>query len=210
MKHQLCRRAMQLAVLGLICANSAFAVPVNLTVNDKNGIPAADTIVVFDPLDTAPPSGHNTAIIDQVNKLFVPRVSVMRTGTSVAFPNSDRIRHQVYSFSPPHPFTLKLYAGSPRTDVVFDKPGMIILGCNIHDSMVAFIAVVDSPYFTKIPASGKSEVDVPAGRYRLRVWNPNMTMAVESRQVSVTGEPLALPLQVDVDGEHATNVAWPE
>jgi plastocyanin len=210
MKRREWRRAAQLTLLGLVCANIAFAESVKVTVKSKSGTPSADTIVIFDPLDATPPPSHDAAIVDQVNKTFVPHVSVIRTGTAVAFPNSDRIRHQVYSFSPSHPFTLKLYAGSPRTDIIFDKPGMVVLGCNIHDSMVGFIAVVNSPYFAKIPASGTADMDLPPGRYRLRVWNSNMIMAVPSQDITVAAAPLAIPLQVDIDPAHATDVAWPE
>jgi hypothetical protein len=103
-----------------------------------------------------------------------------------------------------------LYAGSPRTDVVFEKPGMIVLGCNIHDSMVAYVAVVDSPYFKKTPESGIAEMDLPPGRYRLRVWNPNMIMAIPPQEITVAGAPVAVPLRVDVDPTHGTDVAWPE
>jgi plastocyanin len=196
--------------LGLVCANAVFAGSVKVTVKGKSGTPSADTIIVFDPLDATPPASHDTAIVDQVNKTFVPHVSVIRTGTAVAFPNSDRIRHQVYSFSPSHPFTLKLYAGSPRTDIVFDKPGMVVLGCNIHDSMVGFIAVVNSPYFAKTPASGTADMDLPPGHYRLRVWNSNMIMAVPTQDITVAAAPLSLAVQVDLDPARATDVAWPE
>ena len=120
------------------------------------------------------------------NKKFVPRVSVVRTGTAITFPNSDHIRHQVYSFSPAKTFTLKLYAGSPHTAVAFDQPGLVVLGCNIHDNMVAFVGVVDSPYFVKtaeMRAAPRS--NLPAGRYRLRVWHPNAAAAVPPREIAV-------------------------
>jgi len=210
MKPREWRRALQVALLGLVCADAATAISVRVSVAGKSGTPSADTIVVFDPLDGTPARTHETAVIDQINKTFVPRVNVIRTGTAVSFPNSDRIRHQVYSFSTPHPFNLKLYAGSPRMDVVFEKPGMIVLGCNIHDSMVAFVAVVDSPYFKKTPESGIAEMDMPPGRYRLRVWNPNMIMAFPPQEITVADAPVALPLRVDVDPTHGTDVAWPE
>ena len=210
MKHPGWRRAAPLTLWGLLCANAVFAESVKVTVQGKSGTPAADTIIVFDPLDATPPASHGAAIVDQVNKTFVPHVTVIRTGTAVAFPNSDRIRHQVYSFSPSHPFTLKLYAGSPRTDVIFDKPGMVVLGCNIHDSMVGFIAVVDSPYFAKVPASGIVDMDLPPGHYRLRVWNSNMIMAVPNQDITVAAAALVIPLEVEVNPALATDVAWPE
>ena len=101
MMYRAWRPALQMALLGLVCANAATAVSVKVSVTGKTGAPSADTIVVFDPLDGSPTPTHDTAVIDQINKTFVPRVNVMRTGTVVAFPNSDRIRHQVYSFSTP-------------------------------------------------------------------------------------------------------------
>ena len=145
---------------------------VTVNVTTRSGTAAEDTVIVFDPLDAAPPAERDAAVIDQINKKFVPRVSVVRTGTAITFPNSDRIRHQVYSFSPAKTFSLKLYAGSPKTPVTFDQPGLVVLGCNIHDNMVAFVAVVDSPYFAKTTDAGIASLNLPAGRYRLRAWHP--------------------------------------
>ena len=153
---------------------------------------------------------HDAAIIDQVNKHFVPRVSVVRTGTTITFPNSDRIRHQVYSFSPAKTFALKLYAGSPKTPVDFDQPGLVVLGCNIHDTMVAFVGVVDSPYFAKTSESGNAVLNLPAGRYRLRAWHPNAARAIPAREITVAAAPLSIPLAIDVDDASATVAAWPE
>lgn len=197
-------------VLGALCAHGAFAGVVTLTIKDQSGAPAADAVVVFDALDATVPPTHDTAIIDQIDKQFMPRVSVIRTGTSVTFPNSDRIRHQVYSFSPAKTFSLKLYAGSPRADVVFDKPGLVVLGCNIHDSMVAFVGVVATPYFAKIPSSGSARLTLPVGRYRMRVWHPYLSVAVAPRQVDVGAGPSSMLLSVDIDPGSASGAAWPE
>lgn len=187
------------------------SVTVTITVTDT-GVSSApeETVVVFDPLDAIVPPKATTAIIDQVNKRFMPRVSVLRTGTAVSFPNSDRILHQVYSFSPPHPFTLKLYAGAPQVNEVLDKPGMVILGCNIHDKMVAFVAVVDTPYFAKLPPSGNAQFNLPPGRYRLRVWHPRLKAPFEPRQITVGSEPLLLPLQVELDSSRDAAAPWPD
>ena len=198
---------MQLAELH---APAVFAAVVTVNVRTPSGDAVEDAVVVFDPLDAKPPAARKTAVIDQVNKRYVPRVSVIRSGTAVSFPNSDRIRHQVYSFSAPHPFKLKLYAGSPSADEVFDKPGLVLLGCNIHDTMVAFVAVVDSPYFARIPASGIAEFNMPTGRYRLRVWHPKLTQAFVPREITAGSEPLNLPLTLAVDPTQVAAAAWPE
>jgi plastocyanin len=203
-----CRVWIALAFLAVAQAASASTVSVN--VKTTAGKAAEDTVVVLDPLDAAPPPAHERAVIDQLHKTFVPRVSVIRTGTVVALPNSDSIRHEVYSHSPPHPFQVKLYASSHTEQVTFDKPGLLVLGCNIHDSMVAFVAVVDSPYYAKILGSGQAEIQVPPGRYRVRVWHPELRAPIETRLITVTGAPLTLPLTVDLDPVRETAADWPE
>jgi plastocyanin len=165
---------------------------------------------VFYPLDGAPAATRDSAVIDQINKKFVPRVSVVRTGTAITFPNSDRIRHQVYSFSQAKTFSLKLYAGSPKTAVTFDQPGLVVLGCNIHDNMIAFVGVVDSPYFAKTSDTGIASLNLPAGRYRLRAWHPNAVAALPSRDITVASAPLNIPLAIDVDGTSTAVAAWLE
>jgi plastocyanin len=204
-----CNGRLGALILGALFAHAAFASVVTVNVTLKSGPAAEDAVIVFDPLGSAPPTSNDTASIDQINKRFVPRVSVVRTGTSVTFPNSDQIRHQVYSFSPAKVFSLKLYAGSPKVAVVFDKPGLVVLGCNIHDSMVAFVGVVDSPYFLKTPASGTAALNLPAGRYRLRVWHPNLTAAVPLQEISVPDTPLTIPLVIDVAMTSDTVASWP-
>jgi plastocyanin len=209
--HSRPRRSPRLAqaLLFALCA-PALAGTVTVSVANRAGAPAADTVIVFDPLDAMPPASHETAIVDQINKTFVPRVSVVRTGTVVTFPNSDNIRHQVYSFSPVKEFTLKLYAGAPKTAAeVFDKPGLVVLGCNIHDTMVAFVGVVDSPYFAKTPASGTATLDVPPGRYRLRIWNPNLGTAIPPKDLVVSDAPLTIPLIVDLQATLDAVAPWP-
>lgn len=204
------RRRYCLALGTLLCCHSALAAGVTVAVTSQSGAPVADTILVFDPLDGMPPPAHESASIDQVDKKFVPRVNVLRTGTAVTFPNSDHIRHQVYSFSKPKEFTLKLYAGSPAAPVTFDKPGLVILGCNIHDKMSAFVAVVDSPYFAKTNAAGAASLTMPAGHYQLRVWQPNLAEAVTRQEIAVAGGVASLPVQIKIDPAATSAVPWPE
>jgi plastocyanin len=195
-------------LLGALCTH-ALAGAVTVNVSTRAGGAAEDAVIVFDPLDAVPPASRDTAVVDQINKRFVPRVSVVRTGTQVTFPNSDRIRHQVYSFSHAKTFTLKLYAGSPNTPISFDQAGLVVLGCNIHDNMVAFIGVVDSPYFAKTTQSGSATLNLPAGRYRMRAWHPNAAAAVPSQEIAVPVGPLSIPLSIDVDPASATVADWP-
>jgi plastocyanin len=197
------------ALLALLCAHSALAGMVTVNVTTGSAATAADAVIVFDPLDATPAPSRETAIIDQVNKTFVPRVSVVRAGTAITFPNSDHIRHQVYSFSNAKKFTLKLYAGSPRTAVIFDQTGLVILGCNIHENMVAYVGVVDSPYFAKLTDSGTTTLNLPAGRYRLRVWHPNAVAAVPPREIAVAAAPMSVSLSIDVDATSTAVAAWP-
>ena len=198
------------ALFAALCAQSALAGMVTVNVTTRSGTAAEDAVIVFDPLDGAPQANPGTATIDQVDKRFAPRVSVVRTGTSITFPNSDRIRHQVYSFSPAKTFSLKLYAGSPKTPVIFDHEGLVVLGCNIHDNMIAFVGVVDSPYFAKTTDSGAASINLPPGRYRLRAWHPNAIAAMPPREITVAAAPLNLPVTLDIDSASATVAAWPE
>ncbi|MDX5363598.1 MAG: methylamine utilization protein [Pseudazoarcus pumilus] len=110
--------------------------------------------------------------IGQQNKTFMPDQLVITRGTAVSFPNRDTTRHHVYSFSPTKVFEIKLYIGTPAAPVAFDKAGIGVLGCNIHDHMVAWVVIVDTPWFATADAGGRAVVkNAPPGDYRLRVWH---------------------------------------
>lgn len=110
--------------------------------------------------------------MDQRDLTFVPDVLVVQTGTAVDFPNSDQVRHQVYSFSPAKTFQLALYQGRAHAPVVFDRAGLVTLGCNIHDSMVGYIYVTDSPWFALTGADGSARLhDLAPGDYTVRIWH---------------------------------------
>lgn len=114
------------------------------------------------------------AVMVQVSKQFVPFVLPVQVGTTVEFPNRDPFRHQVYSFSPAKTFELKLYGSAESGAVTFDKEGIVPLGCNIHDNMLAYIYVVGTPYFAVTPQTGGGTIaDLPAGKYAVKVWHPN-------------------------------------
>ena len=163
----------------LACATlipRAFGAELHATVYDQNGKPLPNAVVVATPEDGAVPAAKSTVeIVDQIDKEFVPYVKAVRAGSSVKFPNKDDIRHHVYSFSPAKKFELPLYSGTPTQPMLFDKPGIVKLGCNIHDWMIAYIYVTETPYFGKSEADGRVELEaLPPGRYRVRVWHPLM------------------------------------
>ncbi len=167
------------------------------TVKDDRGTPVADAIVSLTRSGAAAAAPHAaTAVMDQQNKEFVPQVLPVPVGAAVTFPNRDNIRHHVYSFSSPKRFELPLYIGTPAAPVVFDKPGVVVLGCNIHDWMVGYVYVVPTPYFGRTAADGRVNLaDVPPGAYEARVWHPRMRGEPEKtgKPTTITaGEPAQL------------------
>jgi plastocyanin len=151
----------------------AHAGTVGVQVKDAAGKPLADAIVFLEsPAARAAVKPAQGAEIAQASKQFVPTVTVVPVGSSVLFPNRDTVRHHVYSFSPAKTFELKLYTGTPANPVLFDKPGVVILGCNIHDHMIAWVLVVETPYYGKTNAEGMLALPgVAPGSYRLRTWH---------------------------------------
>lgn len=149
------------------------AAEVAATVTDVNGKALSEAVVYLEGIKASKiESGSVKAEIEQKSKQFNPLVTVVQTGSSINFPNKDSVRHHVYSFSPAKKFELKLYSGIPANPVVFDKAGTVVLGCNIHDSMLAFVYVVDTSYFGKTDKSGQIKIsNIPEGNYVLKVWH---------------------------------------
>ena len=141
-------------------------------VKDGKGAAASDA-VVYASSPTAPARAGKQVVIDQWNKQFVPYVTAVQVGTSVIFPNRDNIRHHVYSLSPAKRFELPLYAGIPAKPILFDKEGFVTLGCNIHDWMIAYVAVLGTPYSQVTGGDGRAILkDLPPGQYTIAVWHP--------------------------------------
>lgn len=156
-------------------APAALAAPWALQVVGADGAPVARAVVAVELRGrAAPPAVGATAQMGQRDRQFEPPLLVVQTGTSVGFPNFDTVRHHVYSFSATKRFELKLYAGTPAEPVVFDKPGIAQLGCNIHDKMTAHIVVVDTPVFGMTDAKGEITLDLPPGEHRARLWQQEM------------------------------------
>lgn len=180
---------MRLAITFLLGTTALFAQGAELraTIMDVADTPVVDAVIVAVPEQpSSPGEAPTTAVENQINKQFVPHLLVVRAGTLVQFPNQDNIRHQVYSFSPAKRFELPLYAGVEAGQVLFDVPGPVALGCNIHDWMRGYIYVADSPWFAQSDSAGHAILKMPAGRYSVRVWHPQLVAPEESTIQTVT------------------------
>jgi len=187
--------------LAACCGVYAQAGTLAVTVKQRNDKPLVGAVVTLEA-PSLPPAAPIAAIMDQVNLAFVPDVLVIPLHSKVQFPNSDAISHQVYSFSPARKFQLPLYRGKPYPPVLFDQPGVITLGCNIHDNMLAYIVVTSAPYFGRTGAEGDWTLpNVPAGQYSLRVWHPLLNEQPEllrTIQVGADRETIELRLNRDL------------
>ena len=171
------RAARVLALLAALGGRAGAVLPATLVIHVQtpDGHALAGAVVTVRPLDAPPrrPAPAH-ALMDQVNRAFAPDLLVIPVGSTVAFPNSDSVSHQIYSFSAAKRFQLPLYRGKPYPPVQFDQSGVITLGCNIHDDMLAYLLVTDAPYFGRTDAQGAWSTDVPRGRCRVSVWHPRL------------------------------------
>ena len=166
----------------------ADASPLAVTVRDRNGMPVKDVVVIARAANSNDKTidDPQPAVMDQMNRQFAPFVIAVRAGTSVLFANSDSVAHQVYSFSQARPFELGLYRGKPRTPIVFDKPGVVVLGCNIHDNMIGYVYVTDAPHFGTTNAAGQwHSRDLNAGEYTVEIWTPRASARESALKKSI-------------------------
>lgn len=189
--------AIALVAAGLISrafANAPIAdTDVRAVIKDAKGAAVPDAVISLYAADgtAVPPLATEPVEIVQKEQEYMPYVTVVRTGTEVIFPNEDTIQHHIYSLSKAKRFEKPLYAPGARETVLFDQPGIVTLGCNIHDWMVAYIVVLPTAYFAKSDANGVAALHVPAGRYRVEVWHPRL-VGTETREVRIG--PGAAPL----------------
>lgn len=157
-----------------------------------SGQPVAGAVVFLDRVDPVTPV---SAEIYQQHREFHPKVTILPVGSSVDFPNRDNTQHHVYSFSPAKPFNIELYADRPEASVLFDKPGIVELGCNIHDHMQAFVVVTDTSAIGRTDDNGRTTLALGAepasGPLTLKIWHtrlPDNTQPV-TRVWSQDGRP---------------------
>lgn len=178
-------RAALAACFCVLCP-PAFAAGVAIVVHDGAGKPLADAVLYAEPEAAVLPKNPKPASIEQRGLKFLPLVSVIQTGSQVSFPNNDKVRHHIHSFSPAKKFDQKLYSGVAAAPQVFDKAGTVVLGCNIHDRMLAYVKVVDTPFFAKSDAAGIARIELPAaGKYTLKAWHFNMAAGAGAEQVVI-------------------------
>jgi plastocyanin len=188
---QISRIAMQIGVWMVMtsCATSLYGREIDVFVLDRDGQKVADVAVYAVRLDgnTALPGVDLSAVMDQIDRQFVPHVLIVQTGTSVDFPNSDTVAHHVYSFSHPNKFALPMYKGELHPPVTFEHSGIVSLGCNIHDHMLGYILVVDSTMYAMTNEDGYASLSLEnPEEYVINIWSPRIRDKVESLSRKVT------------------------
>ena len=178
------------------CA-AAFAVPVTVELRGPQGQPLAGAAVAIEVRDRTGRATTARAEMGQRERQFTPQLLIVQTGTAVSFPNFDTVRHHVYSFSTIKVIDIKLYSGTPAEPIVFDKPGVATLGCNIHDRMSAHIVVVDTPTFARTDARGQATFDLSPGEHVVKAWHDGQkapTLQSVKLDVPAAGGALVLAL----------------
>jgi plastocyanin len=174
-------------VLSLSVCSAAQTADLLVKVRQVNGKPLAGAVVTVHALGT--PAAAPTpiqAVMDQVDLAFTPDMLVVPIGSTVSFPNTDKVSHEVYSFSSSHRFQLGLYRGKAPPPELFDKAGVVTLGCNIHDAMLAYILVTDGLYYGITASAGTwAQADVARGRYRVEVWSPRLPESAQTLQQEI-------------------------
>jgi plastocyanin len=187
----------RLALFALtVVAVPAAAAPVAITVQGPDGAPLVGAVVTIEAPGRAAPTPRGPYLIEQRDIQFQPRVLIVPVGATVGFPNRDKVRHHVYSFSKPRKFDLRLYGREDTRSVIFDKPGVVSLGCNIHDLMSGVVFVTATPFAMQAGATGRvAWGDVPAGPAVMRVWHPS---------IRAPGNSLSRPIAVGAAGYSTT------
>ena len=186
---------MSLTVLPAVASADGLRV----TVYDPEGRPVPEVAIFAKALDTDAGSslaGTADIEINQHDLAFEPHISVVSTGSAIRFPNSDDVRHHVYSFSDARQFDLTIAAGSIHGEpLVFDQAGVVTLGCNIHDRMLAYVLVVDTNVFALTDGSGTASLPLAAGRYEVGIWTPRLAAS-------------AIPAPQEVSLDEVTNLSF--
>lgn len=192
-----------LAIAAALSFGSASDTALEVRVTDADGAPLANAVVTLPAPEGFEPERHRFSwpmMMEQQRIQFTPHVLVVPRGVQVEFPNRDRVRHHVYSFSGRNAFELQLYGREETRLVGFGHPGAVVLGCNIHDQMIGYIRVVETPYAMTTGADGSAVIaDAPAGDLTVTVWHPYAASSDGTVTVSLNADARASgPLSVSV------------
>jgi plastocyanin len=194
------KSVLRFSCFSLLCTLAAPSQAQSFSVRilDVQGRPVAGAVLSL--TGEAQAKSDGVAVMDQVNQQFAPAVLAVATGTAVSFPNRDNIRHQVYSFSPAKRFELRLYEGTPSAPVIFNQPGLVVLGCNIHDWMLGYVYVTDDRWFAVSDEQGRIQFDAPAGQYSSTLWHPALAemQPIDAGSLQVGKAPVELSLPIAV------------
>jgi plastocyanin len=190
-----------LASLLLIVAAPLCAAEISGRVVNAQGEPVSEAVVFVDQLPAGnPPPAAGTAVLDQVNKEFVPHILPVAVGTLVSFPNHDQIHHHVYSLSRTKTFEIPLYKGETAAPIRFDQVGAVKVGCNIHDWMSGVILVVPTSYFATTDEQGAFVLhDLPAGAYSVVAWHEGSKVKVDDTRQTLTASDAPTPVTFALD-----------
>ena len=183
-----CIRALVLSFCLLMVFRVA-AQEYRVKITDMAGQPMEHAVVSI-RTDSPAPVAKTIALMDQIDRKFAPRVLTVNQNDLVSFPNSDNIRHHVYSFSAPKVFEIKLYADVPEAPIEFAEPGIVVLGCNIHDDMIGYIYVTPPEFVSAVTDSlGESVIESSGDITEVRIWHERLS-AVETDQITLTTQGL--------------------
>lgn len=211
-----------MTALAMLAPLIASAADLSISVVDGHGQGVADAVVSVLPASKAAGSRRSadtgiTGTVDQKDLAFLPYLTVFRPGDAVVFRNSDRTRHHVYSFSPTRQFEFVLSPGQHSPPLVLDKTGVVAVGCNIHDQMIAYLYVSDAPWIGRTAAGGRVVLrGLPPGAYTVHVWQPRMRpgrrdQSQPLRVTSASDAPalhFSLTLLPDMRNRHDASMAY--
>jgi len=159
-----------------LLSGPAIAGDLDLRLVDAAGRPVSDAVVTVRPAGGIPAGAIRFpwgTTMTQQDIAFAPHVLIVPVGATVRFPNKDKVRHHIYSFSKPAKFEIKLFGQDETRSYTFISAGAVALGCNIHDQMSGFIKVVDTPFATKSNAAGQARISgLATGTAQVTVWHP--------------------------------------
>jgi hypothetical protein len=197
------RFTLPLLALSFICTHALSIEAAELTIEIDAVVPLSGAVLIAYPEQSSPPKKDQAEKVTmlQVNRQFDPFILPVPANVPVEFPNQDSTAHHVYSFSPVGSFELPLYKQDTPEPLEFSKPGVIPLGCNIHDWMIGYLYVVDSPWYIQLTENEGTFTDLPAGRWSLRLWHPSLegqTLPTWGIDVGKTASRHTLPLHLPV------------